>query len=216
MRRSRIKKLLLQGELYGITDFQYSGEDNIQAVRELIAGGIKIIQYREKGRSKGVMYEELIAIRKMTKEHDVLLIVNDHVDLCQMVQADGVHVGQKDLPAEAVRKLLGEDYIVGLSTHNETQGRAALTLPVDYIGVGPTYTTTTKNITKVAGLDYAGFAARELDVPQVAIGGITEERLPEVKARGVKSVCMIGDLLTSENITAKVKRIRTILNGSGQ
>jgi thiamine-phosphate pyrophosphorylase len=209
--REKIKLLLKTGSLYGITDPVYSQGKNIITAQKLIQGGVKIIQYRAKNLDKGLMYQELIEIRKITQKAGVLLIVNDHPDLCLLTRADGVHLGQGDLPVKEVRKLLGEDKIIGHSTHNKKQGLASTKLPLDYLGVGPMFPTKTKPHEPVSGLPYAKFATAQLHLPLVAIGGITEENLPLVLKQGIKSVAMVGDILLSTDIAAKSRKILTLL-----
>jgi thiamine-phosphate pyrophosphorylase len=131
-------------DLYCITSRELSlGRDNIAVVREFMEAGIKIVQYREKERKMGVMLEECLAIRRLTREAGALFIVNDHVDLALLSDADGVHVGQEDLPPAAARALLGPEKIVGLSTHSPEQARAAVAAGVDYLGVGTICPTST-------------------------------------------------------------------------
>jgi|AMWB02.1.fsa_nt_gi thiamine-phosphate pyrophosphorylase len=144
--------------IYGITAEKFSaGRTNVEVVRAMIAGGIRIIQYREKRPTKSFsnMLDECHQIRLLTREADVLLIINDYVDIAQMVDADGVHVGQDDFPVAAVRRLIGPGKIIGLSTHSPEQAAAAVLSGADYIGVGPIFCTTTKeDVCAPVGLAY--------------------------------------------------------------
>lgn len=138
---------LLKADIYGITASEYSlGRTNIEVVRQMIAAGIKVIQYREKDKTLREKYSECLQIRDITRQAGVVLIVNDHVDLALMVGADGVHIGQDDLPPEQVRAMVGDKLIIGLSTHSPEQARAAVSYGVDYIGVGPIFHTQTKRM----------------------------------------------------------------------
>ena len=211
MMRSKIKELLEKGALYGITDAHYSPQGNVAAVCQMLQSGIRIIQYRAKNFAPDTMLEELRELRRLTKQAGALLIVNDHPDLCLQVQADGIHVGQDDLPVAEVRKLLGEGIIIGLSTHNREQGQQALQTSADYVGVGPVFPTATKPHEPVVGLEFAGYVARKLDIAHVAIGGINEKNLPQVLEQGIKSVCMVGDLLQSPDMPAKIQRVQNLL-----
>lgn len=202
------KRIEIPKGIYGITGDNFShGKSNLDCVKEMIAGGIRIIQYRDKTKSMGEKYQEAKEIAKLCKENKVLFIINDHVDLALLVNADGVHIGQDDYPVEEVRTLLGNDKIIGLSTHSPKQGLEALQNEnVDYIGVGPIFPTTTKD-TKPVGLEYLDFAIKNLSLPFVAIGGIHEHNLQEILTRDVSRFCMVSGIVGAENITEKVKTL---------
>lgn len=199
--------------IYGITGETFShGKSNLDCVKEMIAGGIKIIQYRDKTKTFLEKYQEALEIAKLCKENQVTFIVNDHVDLAILVDADGVHLGQDDLPVSEVRKILGNNKIIGLSTHSPEQGLAALQdFNVDYIGVGPIFPTTTKD-TKPVGLEYLDFALEHLPIPFVAIGGIHEHNLHEIVKRKVKRMCMVSGIVGADNITETVKKLSFLLS----
>ena len=170
----------------------------------MIKGGIKIVQYRDKTKSSGQKVEEARAIRELCRKNGVLFIVNDNVDIAMLVDADGVHVGQDDMSPADVRKLLGDDKIVGLSTHSEEQGLKAYNdMNVDYIGVGPIFPTTTKDTAPV-GLEYLEFAVANLHLPFIAIGGIKEHNIDEIISRGAERVCLVSDVVGAEDICKKV------------
>ncbi|HIP86189.1 MAG TPA: thiamine phosphate synthase, partial [Aquifex sp.] len=140
--------------LYLITDDGYlEGRDWLKAIEDAIKGGVTIVQYRSKNLSKTTreMYEELLQLRELTKRYNVPLIVNDRIDLALAVDADGVHIGQDDLPAEVVRKILGKEKIIGISTHSIEEVKAANNLPVDYIAFGSIFRTPTKEKPLVVG-----------------------------------------------------------------
>lgn len=143
-------------DIYALTDSKLSlGRPTLQVARALLDAGIKILQYREKDMDAGLMLEECRALRAMTLEAGACFIVNDHVDIAMLCDADGVHVGQDDLPVEAVRSLIGPDRIIGLSTHSPDQARKAVAVGADYIGVGPIYATQTKkNVCAPVTLEY--------------------------------------------------------------
>lgn len=206
------KRIKIPRGLYGITGDNFShGKSNLDCVKEMIAGGIQIIQYRDKKKTLLEKYQEALEIQKLCKKHKVLFLVNDHVDLAVLVNADGVHLGQDDLPVSEVRALLGENKIIGLSTHSKEQGLAALhNEDVDYIGVGPIFPTTTKD-TKPVGLEYLDFALKHLTLPFVAIGGIHEHNLEEILKRNVHRFCMVSGIVGAENIREQVKKISSLL-----
>ncbi|BHH81854.1 thiamine phosphate synthase [Desulforhopalus sp. 52FAK] len=201
------KQILAEG-IYGITAERFSlGRTNLEVVKEMIRGGITTIQYREKKHQKhvGEMLVECQQIRELTRKHGVTFIINDHVDLALLVDADGVHVGQEDLPVAAVRSLMGDDKIIGLSTHNPEQAREAVKVGADYIGVGPIYTTETKeDVCAAVGLEYLEYVAANCPLPFVAIGGIKEHNIGEIVSRGAKTICLVTEIVGSEDIYSTV------------
>ena len=205
-------KPLFPRGIYGITAEKFSkGRSNIEVAREMIKGGIKILQYREKRPQKSFaqMLAECQELRQMTREAGVLFIVNDYVDIALMVDADGVHVGQDDYPVAEVRKLIGPDKLIGLSTHNPEQAQAAGPAGADYIGVGPLYTTQTKDdVCEAVGLAYLEYAAQHATLPFVAIGGIKEHNLNEVLSRGATTVCLVTEIVGANDIAATVGRLQ--------
>ena len=146
------------------------------------------------------------------QKHGVIFIVNDHVDIALLVDADGVHIGQDDMSPADVRKLVGDDKIIGLSTHSEEQGMKAFLDPdVDYIGVGPIFPTTTKDTAPV-GLEYLEYAVKNLHLPFTAIGGIKEHNIHEIISRGAKNICLVSDIVGAPDIAEKVKYLQSLMN----
>lgn len=209
-----MKRIWPETDLYGITDYGLSiGRDNVSVVRELLKAGIKIIQYREKERKTGVMLEECKAIRELTREYGATFIVNDYVDIALLVDADGVHVGQEDLPVPEVRKLLGPDKIIGLSTHAPEQARAAVEAGADYIGVGPIYATNTKkDVCEPVGLEYLRWVVENLDIPFVAIGGIKADNISDVVRAGARTCVVVSAFVGSNDIGAAVREMREAMH----
>lgn len=201
--------------LYALTDFGLSlGRSNVQVVKELLDAGIKLIQYREKDRKMGVMLEECRAIRALTHEAGAIFIVNDHIDLAMLVKADGVHVGQEDLPVPAVRELVGPDMIIGLSTHAPAEAHAAKEAGADYIGVGPIYATQTKkDVCEPVGLEYLEYVAKHVGLPFTAIGGIKVHNVAEVKAHGAHNFAVISALVGQRDIAAAVNDFNRAIAG---
>ena len=169
------ERIIIPEGIYGITGDNFAhGKSNFECVKAMIEGGIKIIQYRDKTKSIKEKVKEAREIRELCKRNGVIFIVNDHVDIAILVDADGVHIGQDDMDPSDVRKLIGDNKIIGLSTHSEEQGMKAYLNPdVDYIGVGPIFPTTTKDTAPV-GLGYLEYAVKNLHLPFTAIGGIKE------------------------------------------
>jgi thiamine-phosphate pyrophosphorylase len=163
-----------------------------------LRGGAKIIQLRFKQGSDEAFLALADRLRTATRQHGGLLIVNDRPDIALMSGADGLHVGQEDLPVEAVRSLLGPAAVVGLSSHDEAQADAALSTTASYVAVGPVFTTETK----ATGYDARGLAlvsyAAARGKPVIAIGGITLDRAPLVARAGASGLAVISDLLSGD------------------
>ena len=202
-------------DLYGITDSRLSlGRSVVEVVRGLLAGGVKIIQYREKDKHAGEMLWECRELRTLTRAAGACLIVNDHVDIAMLCEADGVHVGQEDLPVSEVRRLVGADMIIGLSTHSPAHARIALEVGADYIGVGPLYATRTKaDVVAPVTLEYLDWVVANIGLPFVAIGGIKRHNIGEVMRRGAKCCALVSELDGAEDIVARVGEVRLAMHG---
>ncbi|WP_319202513.1 thiamine phosphate synthase [uncultured Ilyobacter sp.] len=197
--------------LYGITGEAFSnGKSNLQCVESMIKAGIKIIQYREKDKPLRDKINDIKKIRELCRENEVLFIINDHVDMAILVDADGVHIGQEDMHPSDVRQLIGPDKIIGLSTHSQEEGLASLEEDIDYIGVGPIFPTTTKD-RKAVGLDYLDFAVKNLDIPFVAIGGIKEHNIEKIVKAGADRICLVSEVIGAQDIAKKVQRLNEIV-----
>ena len=198
-------------KVYPITDTRLSGLSHGEQVMRLIRGGATVIQLRDKGASPREFYHHAAAALQVVRYHGAKLIINDRVDVALALKADGVHLGQSDLPVEAARCLLGGDAIIGFSTHDITQARLAATMPLDYIAFGPIFQTLTKeNPDPVAGLD----ALREVrastgSLPLVAIGGVNLINAAEVFGAGADAVAMISELIADPAVIEE--NIRKIL-----
>ena len=213
--RELVTSLMRIGGLYGLTAEKFSlGRRNADVVQAMLDGGIRIIQYREKTKKMGLKYEECLHLRAMTREAGAAFIVNDDIDLALLVGADGVHVGQADLPLEAVRSLVGENMAIGLSTHSPEQALAAEARGADYIGVGPIFATQTKeDVCAPVGFDYLDFVARNPNLPFVAIGGIKEHNLREVAAHGARCMALVTEITGAADIRGKIAALTRILRG---
>lgn len=204
----------LQGGLYGLTDSPSSlkrGRDNVETVRILAGEGIGIIQYREKDLSPLEKFRECERIRRITEEAGALLVINDHPDIALRTGADGVHLGQDDLPLREVRALVGRDMLVGRSTHCPEQAREAREEGADYIGVGPLFATRTKrDVCAPVGLDYLDYAAAYGEIPFVAIGGIKRHNLARVVRRGGALAALVTEITGAEEPRKVIREIREI------
>ena len=184
-------------KLYPITDARLSGLSHAEQVRRLSAGGATFIQLREKHLAPREFYREALEASGVARSQGARLIINDRADIAMALRADGVHLGQDDLPPERARAILGEEAIIGFSTHSVEQARNAARLPIDYLAIGPIFETSSKeNPDPVVGLEGLR-RVREItgQIPLVAIGGISRENLPEVFAAGADSVAVISLIL---------------------
>lgn len=216
MKRSRFPET----DIYCITASQFSlGRSNLEVVRQMLEAGIKLLQYREKDFSMLQKYRECLSIRDLTAQYGACFIVNDDVHLALAVESDGVHVGQDDLPAEKVRELVGDKMLIGLSTHSAEQADKAVKSGVaDYIGVGPLFQTfTKKDVMPPVGLGYLDYIVSHRQIPFVAIGGIKEGNVAEVIKHGATCICMVTEIVGSQNIGAKIQSVRAeIANAKGK
>ncbi|RME06543.1 MAG: thiamine phosphate synthase [Deltaproteobacteria bacterium] len=195
--------------IYPIIDMSRLGDEEIPPfVAALVAGGARIVQLRNKGPDSARFLAMARRLRPLTRRHGVRLVVNDRVDIAVLSEADGVHLGQRDLPIEAARRILGEGRLVGLSTHDEAEAREAERKGADYIGFGPIYPTRTKRDTApVQGCERLSRIASLVSIPVVAIGGILPERVPEVLGAGAHAAAMISGLLTEGDVARHFRRM---------
>lgn len=201
--------------LYTIADTLGRRElSSINLAEQLCAGGAKLLQLRVKDLPTRDFLDIAAHVRAICRQYGCLLIINDRADIALAVDADGVHVGQEDLPLAAARKVLGPDKIVGVSTHDPEQAVEAERGGADYIGFGPLFGTKTKATGYSArGLEQLREIRRLVTIPIVAIGGITAERAPSALASGANAVAMISDLVLASDVTAKVRETLAGLAG---
>jgi thiamine-phosphate pyrophosphorylase len=184
-------------KIYPITDTRLTGLSYARQVERLIDGGAQLIQLREKHASPKDFYEDARAAIDIARANSVKIIINDRVDIALVLKADGVHLGQDDLPPEKARKILGEEAIIGFSTHSTRQAIEAVRLPVDYVAIGPVFATATKeNPDETVGIEGVRRVREAIgDFPLVAIGGITAVNFREVLGAGADSVAVIKSVL---------------------
>jgi thiamine-phosphate diphosphorylase len=204
----RNSRWLTLPSLYAILDpEQTQGRSPDMVVHQLLEGGVKMIQLRAKAMSSRDFLELARIARELTTPFDCKLIVNDRVDIALASAADGVHLGQEDLPLQIGRNLLG-DKIIGISTHTVDQAKEAEENGADYIGFGPMFGTNTKDTGYGArGLEMLAQLREVVALPIVAIGGISEASVEDVWHAGADAAAMISDILKAEEITAKVRAI---------
>jgi len=212
--RNLVSRLLRQDKLkqlhglYAIIDTQVIKERNsIEVANQVIQGGAKIIQLRDKILSKKDLLPIAQQLKNLCAEHDVLFIVNDYLDIALATDADGLHLGQNDLPIKKARKLLPIDKILGCSTHTVEQAKTAEAEGADYIGVGSIYPTPSKETATVVGLDTLRQVRQAISLPIVAIGGINQDNATEVMAAGADAVAVISAILQAESPQEAARQI---------
>jgi thiamine-phosphate pyrophosphorylase len=193
--------------LYFITDRNLTNKTIISDAISAINAGVKIIQYREKELSTREMYQEAKVIREITKDKGTILIINDRIDIALAVNADGVHIGQDDMPFEIAKEILGADKIIGLTVHNVDEAIVAEKLGADYLGVSPIFSTTTKkDAGKPAGLELIKKIKENVKTPLVAIGGINYDNIDEVLKVGIRNVAVISAIITKDDVENECKK----------
>ena len=195
-------------KIYPITDTRISGLSHAEQVKRLINGGAKIIQLREKYAAPKDFFIDAEKALKIARENDVKIIINDRADIALALNADGVHLGQDDLSPTNAREILGEKMIIGFSTHNLRQAIEAVKLPIDYLAIGPIFTTKTKeNPENTVGIETVKQLRQAIEnFPLVAIGGISLDNFQEVLSYGADSVAIISALLSESNEIADKMR----------
>jgi len=198
---------LVDCRLYVLLDARPSLAEFDTLALELIEGGVQAIQLRAKTLADRDLLERARLLRRITQSSGVLFIVNDRPDIAVLAQADGVHVGQEELAVSDVRALVGPDRLIGVSTHSIEQARQAVLSGADYLGVGPTFPSTTKQFDQFPGVALASAVAAEIQLPAFAIGGITAENLPQLQAAGMNRVAVSGAILQRASPTAEAQRL---------
>lgn len=208
-----IGQFFAEAPLYAILDSAAGPAPPAEtAVEALLRAGVRVIQYRHKEPFRHAHVQECAALARKIHEAGGVFIVNDRADVADLSGADGVHLGQEDLPPEKVRRFLAEARLIGYSTHTLDQARLAATAPVDYIAIGPVFPTQTKmNPDPVVGLSLVSEARSLTNKPLVAIGGITMENAPSVLAAGADAVAVIRDLLAGPDLEERARQFLAAL-----
>lgn len=197
--------------IYLVTDDGcLQGRALIDCVREALEGGVTLVQYRAKTASSAEMYAEALQLKALCDSFNVPLIINDRLDIAMAVGAAGVHLGQNDLPCAAARKILGEDYIIGVSAHNPAEPKAALQSGADYLGCGAVFGTATKADVQKLGTDGLAAICKAKGLPVVGIGGVTADNYREVRAAGADGAAIVSGILAQPDIRATVEAIAKV------
>ena len=194
-------------KLYLVTDSDIlRGRDFYNSIEEALKGGVTMLQLREKNASGKEFLEKAIKLRELTKKYNVKFIINDRVDIAMLCDADGVHVGQSDIPANKVRELIGEDKIVGVSARTVEEALTAKENGADYLGVGAMFNTRTKLDAKSVSIEKLKEIKERVELPLVAIGGLSLSNIDKLKECNVDGYAVVSAILGAENIKLECEK----------
>jgi len=198
--------------LYLVTDRSFLGNKSLkEAVREAIEGGTTFIQIREKDVSTREFYKIALEVKEVTDYYKVPLVINDRLDIAQAIDADGVHLGQSDMPLQIARKILGKNKLIGISVENVKEAQVAEKNGADYVGVGTVfYTGTKKDINKPIGLEGLRTVCSSIKIPKVAIGGINKDNLRSILSTGVDGAAVVSAILGEKDIKEASKLLKKL------
>lgn len=200
-------------KLYLVTDRDLIGEVSLNAaVEEAIKGGVTLVQLREKDIGTLDFYNTAVALKKITDKYNVPLIINDRMDIALAVGAEGLHVGQDDMPADVARKLLGKDKILGVSAGTLEEAIKAEKDGADYIGVGAIFPTSTKNDARAVSVDTIKKIKESISIPVVAIGGINEKNVGLLKPANIDGISVISAILGKEDIKGAAEELNRLMS----
>lgn len=198
-------------DFYFVTDSKFSKSGIFSDVENALKAGCKIVQYREKKKDTKTMINESRCIKRICN-NKALFLVNDRADVAFASNADGIHIGQEDIPFEFARKLLGKNRIIGLTVHNLDEAIQAEKLGVDYIGVGPIFETDTKeDIQTPCGVEMINIIRKEVNIPIVAVGGINKNNVKEILDAGADSIVSINPVVSSNDVYSEVVNLIKII-----
>jgi thiamine-phosphate pyrophosphorylase len=196
---------------YFITDSKLSRAGNVSDVLQAVACGVKVVQYRNKNAETRQMYEEAVRLREICRDSDTIFLINDRVDIALATQAEGVHLGQSDMPCLAARKLLGQEKIIGVTVHNLAEALQAESIGADYLGVSPIFQTATKiDAGKPAGIRLIEEIRALVDIPLIAIGGINHSNAGDVVRAGADGLCAISCVVAKENVRDEILKFQEL------
>jgi len=194
---------------YFITDSKLSRAGNESDVLSAVSCGVEVVQYRNKNAQTLQMYEEALVLKEICLGGDCLFLINDRLDIALAVEADGVHVGQTDMPCLQARRLLGPEKVIGVTVHNLAEAVQAECEGADYLGVSPIFQTATKpDAGKPAGIRLIEEIRDQVDIPLVAIGGINHSNASQVIGAGARALCAISSVVARENVSDEIKRFQ--------
>ncbi|MEK4068510.1 thiamine phosphate synthase [Peribacillus sp. FSL R5-0717] len=194
-----MKKSQIDLSLYLVTEESIAIEELTKIIAQSVSGGVSIVQLREKNNSSLSFYEKASALKQLLNELSIPLIINDRVDIALAVGADGIHIGQDDLPLPVVKKMVPEDMIVGVSVSSLEEALEAERNGADYIGVGSVFPTKTKQDATLMALEDLGEICRGVSIPAVAIGGITADNISALSDSGLSGTAVVSAIMNADN-----------------
>ncbi|ODG90592.1 MULTISPECIES: thiamine phosphate synthase [Bacillaceae] len=208
-----ITKSKIDYKLYLVTDRDVLGSrDLVQSVEEAIKGGTTIVQIREKNCSSLDFYKIAMQVKEVTSKYNVPLIINDRLDIALAIKADGLHIGQEDLPLTVARKIVGEDMIIGVSASTLEEAMIAQEQGADYVGIGSVYPTSTKLDAKYLAPDELRRIREAVKIPIVGIGGINEKNVSELMETNIDGVAIVSAILGKEDIRSAAEHLSMLVN----
>jgi thiamine-phosphate pyrophosphorylase len=198
--------------LYLVTDNSDDVEKFLKTIEEAIKGGVTVVQIREKTADTLDFYNLALKVKEITTKHNVPLLINDRVDIALAIDADGVHVGQSDMPGDVTRKLIGEDKILGISAATIDEAKKAQKDGADYIGTGAVFPTSTKDDAESVTKDELTEIVKSIDIPVVAIGGINLENASQLTDTGIAGLSVVSAIMSSDNPKKSSQELLKIFN----
>ena len=199
--------------LYLVSDrYWLAGRELKDDIRKAIEGGVRFVQIREKELSQDEFVQEAFSIKDVCAQYDSPFVVNDDIEVAKLVDADGVHVGQSDESAKKARRILGEDKIIGVSVQSVEDALQAQEDGADYLGVGAMFSTNTKKDADDVSLETLRSICEAVSIPVVAIGGISEKNIAQLKSSGIKGVAIVSAIMASENIYQASKSLHSMVD----
>ncbi len=198
--------------LYLVTDKSDDVEKFLNTIEEAIKGGVSVVQIREKTADTLDFYNLALKVKEITQKYNVPLIINDRVDIALAIDADGVHVGQSDMPCDVTRRLIGEDKILGVSASTIDEAQKAQKDGADYIGTGAVFPTATKDDAPSVTKDELKQVVESIDIPVVAIGGINLDNASELIDTGIAGLSVVSAIMSSDNPKKSSKELLNIFN----
>jgi len=201
--------------LYLVTDRELMAAASIEeCVEQAVSGGCTLVQLREKTASSCEFYETAARVRKITADCGVPLIINDRADIALAVNADGVHIGQEDLPYDAVRRIMGKDAIIGVSVSNLTEALAAAALGADYLGVGAMFATGTKTDANITSMRELRRIRAEVNIPLVVIGGINKNTVPLFAGTGIDGIAVVSAVVAQKDAGGAARELKALFHST--
>ncbi len=202
--------------LYLVSDQKVlRGRDFLNSLEKAILGGVTVLQLRDKDNSSKAFYTLALQVKELTEKYKIPLIINDRIDIALAVDAEGVHLGQEDLPITLARRLMGPDKIIGISTATLEEAKKAEAEGADYIGVGALFPTATKSNTRSVSLDQLTIIKENVSIPVVGIGGVSEKNMASIISTGVDGVAVVSAILGKEDVRRAAKNLTKFYLTSG-